>query len=273
MDLFGAVSDLELARAVPGLYLGTQGWSYSSWVGPFYPQGTRPAEFISVYAGHFRSVEIDSTFYASPRDSLVDHWNRSTPEGFVFSAKFPKTITHEKRLKDCSAETDSFLDAMSRLGGKLGPLLLQFDYTFRADQLERLESFLKTLPTEFRYAVEIRHRGWLKEERFFDLLARYRVAFVLADYAYTPPLDRATSDFVYLRWLGNRKDVADDQYEKVILERSGDLAHWARVVKGLLDRGLRVFGYFNNHYMGHSPQSIRDFMQALNGLQKGDRQA
>ena len=266
MDLFGEQSDLELASNFPNLFLGTQGWSYPSWIGSFYPQGTKASDYLSEYAKHFPTVEIDSTFYAIPRTSLIDHLNRSTPEGFIFSGKFPKIITHEKRLKDCEAEVDAFVKIMNRLGQKLGPLVLQFDYTFRADQFEVLARFLEHLPRELRYAVEVRHRGWLKREDFFELLSTHRVALVLADLYYMPKLDTVTTDFVYIRWLGNRKEVADDQYEKIILDKTKDLLHWSGVVKGFLDKNLRVFGYFNNHYMGHSPGSIRIFLEMIRKL-------
>ena len=201
-------------------------------------------------------------FYAIPRASLVERWHENTPEGFVFSAKFPKVITHDKRLQDCEKETSSFLEAMQPLGDKLRPLVLQFDYTFRFDQFDVLERFLDQLPTENRYAVEIRHRNWLKEE-FFDLLSRKQVALVLADSAYMPKLRNLTTDFVYIRWLGNRKDVPDDHYEKIILDRVKELQDWADVVKGFIDKKVQVFGYFNNHYMGHSPGSIRIFMDRI----------
>ena len=263
MDLFGEESDLELSTSISNLYLGTQGWSYPSWVGPFYPEGKKAGEFISEYAKHFPTVEIDSTFYATPKLSLVDHWNRNTPERFIFSAKFPKQITHEKRLVNCEKELDLFLESMGHLNGKLGPLVLQFDYTFRADQIEVLADFVERLPKKFRYAVEVRHRGWLKEEKFFDILSHHQVALVLADLYYMPKLDKMTTDFVYIRWLGNRKDVPDDQYEKIILDKTQELLHWSGVVKGFLDKNLRVFGYFNNHFMGHSPGSIRVFLEMM----------
>jgi len=224
-DLFGEQSDLEVATSIPNLLLGTQGWSYPSWVGNFYPEGTKANEYIREYARHFTTVEIDSTFYATPKLSMVEHWNRSTPEGFFFSAKFPKQITHEKRLVDCDKEVEWFLAAMERLGEKAGPLVLQFDYTFRADQLEVLAMFLERLPKKFRYAIEVRHRGWFKLDEFFDLLSNHQVALVLADLYYMPKLDKVTTDFVYVRWLGNRKDVPDDSYEKVILNKTKELLH------------------------------------------------
>lgn len=262
MDLFGEPSDIELATAIPDLYLGSQGWSYSSWTGPFYPPGLKPGEYLAEYAKHFISVELDTTFYAIPAPTLVDHWNRNTPDGFVFAAKFPKLITHDKRLEDCDREVAAFISVMSRLGGKLGPLVLQFDHQFKFERFESLTRFIEKLPAGRRYGVEVRHRGWLNEE-FFGYLAGKNVSLVLADYSYMPRLDRATADFVYLRWLGKRKDVPDDHYEKVIRDRAEDILHWSKVVKELLSKKLPVFGYFNNHYMGHSPESIRQFLARM----------
>ncbi len=262
MDLFGEPSDLEVASGIPDLYLGTQGWSYASWVGPFYPEGTSAGGYLAEYARHFPTVELDTTFYAIPKPSLVDHWDRSTPEGFIFSAKFPKIITHEKKLEGCEAELTAFLQIMSRLGDKLGPLVLQFDYTFRFSQFDNLSQFLSKLPKDHRYAIEIRHRNWLKEE-FYELLSNHKIALVLADYAYMPKLEKITADFAYIRWLGNRKDVPDDTYAKIILDRTKELQDWSKVVKGFIDKKIPVYGYFNNHYMGHSPGSIRIFLELI----------
>ena len=262
MDLFGEPSDLELSNSIPHLYLGTQGWSYPSWVGPFYPRGIQVSEYLAEYSRHFPTVELDTTFYSIPRAALVDHWNDNTPDGFRFSAKFPKIVTHEKRLKDCDRDVMAFLEVMTRLRKKLGPLVLQFDYTFRMDHFDLLANFIEKLPKEYRYAVEIRHRGWLTED-FYSLLASKNVALVLADYSYMPRLEKTTTDFVYIRWLGNRKDVPDDRYEKVILDRTKELHHWSRMVKGFLEKKLPVYGYFNNHYMGHSPDSVRIFLELM----------
>ncbi len=270
MDLFENSSDLNLITQIPNLLLGTQGFSYSSWVGPFYPEGSKPGNYLSEYAKRFNTVELDTTFYQIPRPTLVERWKNTTPDQFLFSAKFPKLITHDKNLKNCDQEVASFLNVMSLLGVKLGPLVLQFEYTFKADQLDILSAFLEKLPKEYRYAVEVRHRSWLKEE-FYDLLSKHKVALVLADLHYMPKLDRVTTDFVYMRWLGNRKDVPDDQYEKIILDRTKDLLHWSEVVKGFLKKNLPVRGYFNNHYMGHSPESIRIFFEMVRKAMREDK--
>ncbi len=239
------------------IYLGTQGWSYKSWDGVFYPPNTPPGEYLTEYAKKLDAVEIDSTYYATPRASTVRQWDEATPDTFRFTAKFPQKITHDKMLKDVGQDVSYFLDAMSLLGPKLGPLLLQFPYTFKPDQQPVLADFLAALPGTFRYAVEVRHRGWLKDS-FFDLLGQHRVALVLADYAYMPKLARATTDFAYIRLLGNRKDVPDDEYDHVRINRDQDLDHWAEVVTDLAGNEAAIWLMANNHYMGHSPATVRE---------------
>src|ERR1019366_1822226 len=110
------------------LYIGTSAFTAAGWEGSFYPEGTRPADFLRYFAQHFNSVEIDSTFYRIPSESTVQGWAKKTPEGFVFAAKVPQVITHEKVLVDCDAEFKQSVDVMELLGEKLGPLLLQFGY-------------------------------------------------------------------------------------------------------------------------------------------------
>ncbi|MDE3091422.1 MAG: DUF72 domain-containing protein, partial [Chloroflexota bacterium] len=168
----------------------------------------------------------------------------------------------EKMLQDAAPETQQFLDAIALLGDKLGPLLLQFPYQFAPDRRETLAQFLATLPTDFRYAIEVRHRGWLTDA-FFDLLAQHRVAFALADYAYMPKVDRVTTDFTYIRWLGNRKDIPDDHYESVRINRDPQLDRWGEVITRLADQGVTVWGFANNHYQGHSPATIRSIMARI----------
>ncbi len=238
-----------------GIYLGTQGWSYKAWNNVFYPASTPPGKQLAEYAKKRNVVEIDSTYYATPRASTVKQWYEVTPDDFHFTAKFPQRITHEKKLKDAGQEVSAFLDAMNGLQHKLGPLLLQFPYTFKPDQRPALADFLAALPTNFRYAVEVRQRGWL-QDWFYQLLEQHRVALVLADYAYMPKLAQTTTDFAYIRWLGNRKDVPDEEYDRVRINRDEELDHWAEVIADLADKGVTVWGFANNHYMGHSPATL-----------------
>jgi uncharacterized protein YecE (DUF72 family) len=143
------------------LLVGTSSWSSTDWVGPFYPPNLKPGQFIEAYARKFRAVEIDSTYYSIPSPQVVTSWREKTPPGFIFAAKIPGVITHEKVLKDCQAELTMFLKNMELLGNRLGPLLLQFPYFNRnvfpsREPFERrLKTFLETLPKDFKFALEI----------------------------------------------------------------------------------------------------------------------
>jgi uncharacterized protein YecE (DUF72 family) len=251
------------------LYLGTQGWSYDSWVGNFYPAGTPASAFLEHYASEFDTVELDTTFYAIPRATTVSGWRERTPEGFRFAAKFPQVITHEKQLAGCAEETIAFLDTMTLLGDKLGPLLLQMPPAFNAGQMEDLNVFLMSLPTGFRYALEVRHRSWLAKETFaklLELLRRQGVALCLVQHAWMPHLDEITAPFAYIRWLGRREDIPDDDYSHVRINRDAQLDPWAEQVARYLRAGTIVYGYFNNHYQGHSPASVRALQMRLDAL-------
>ncbi len=244
------------------IFLGTQGWSYKSWVGTFYPDGTRQEDYLKEYAKRIKAVEIDSTYYGTPRLQTVKQWRDVTPDNFRFTAKFPQSITHEKMLKDADAETMEFLHTIQLLGEKLGPLLLQFPYQFRPEQKETLAQFLTALPSDFRYAVEVRHRGWLNEA-FFELLAKHRVALALTDYEYMPKLDRVTTDFTYIRWLGSRQAIPEGQYDRVLIQREKELDHWRNVIMRLVEQGVTIWAFANNHFQGHSPYTVRSMMERL----------
>src|SRR5215213_9243181 len=110
------------------LYLGTSSWTAPAWTGVFYPPGTPTSRYLSYYSRQFGTVEIDATFYATPAPSTVDGWRQRTPEGFVFAAKAPKAITHDKALVDCEGDVAHFTEVMERLGDRLGPILFQFKY-------------------------------------------------------------------------------------------------------------------------------------------------
>ena len=245
----------------PGrLHLGTQGFAFDDWVGPFYPADTPKAAYLERYAERFATVEIDSTFYGTPRPSVVRGWYDRTPAGFLFAAKFPRTITHDKKLVGTEAEVDEFIDAMLGLEDKLAVLTLQFAYDFEPGQLALLDRFLARLPHGPRYAVEVRNRKWLTGS-LRDLLSGRGTALVLQDLYYMPKMDWLTAPFTVVRWLGRRSDI--ERFDRLQIDRSRDLIAWAGRVRGFLEAGVDVFGYFNNHYAGHSPGSVRQFEEIL----------
>jgi uncharacterized protein YecE (DUF72 family) len=251
---------------VETVYLGTSGWSYADWVGPFYPPGTPSTRYLQVYATVFRSVEIDSTFYRAPTAAAVEAWRARTPEDFVFAAKVPRSITHDRPLLDAPAELLAFADAMRPLGSRCGPLLLQFPPSFVAEPAawEGFEHLLPLLPGDLRFAVEVRHRSWLQEP-FYALLRRYNVALVQVDLPWMPRTTPPTADWAYLRWIGDRQEIQSD-FSWVRSEREEDLVWWADRVRAMARRGMAVFGYANNHYQGYAPATLQR-LQTLLGLE------
>jgi uncharacterized protein YecE (DUF72 family) len=245
------------------LYLGTSGWSYSDWEGTLYPEalpsGSRLAEYVKRYA----TVEIDSTFYGTPRRSTVQKWREISPDGFLFAAKFPKEITHDQNLVNAEGETENFLRTMSELGDKLGPLLIQFPPSFSVEGMGVLEDFLKDLPGDFRYAVEVRHRSWLGSD-LPEMLREHGVALTLIDYPGMPRMEEATADFSYIRWLGDRREFPAG-HTHLKKDRDDDLSWWSKLVGRFLRENRTVFAYANNHYQNHSPSTLDRFLKIRRG--------
>ena len=258
---------------IPNLHLGTSSWSSEDWLGVFYPEGTAPGEFITEYAKHFDTVEVDATFYRSPSPAMVKNWDRRTPPGFTFAAKVPRSITHDKVMQDCQQELKEFLRAMDLLGDKLGPLLLQFPYFNKqafarpGDFLARLRPFLAKLPSGYLFALETRNKNWLNEP-FLDVLRQHKVALALIDHPWMTPVDQlmqkldpVTAGFTYIRWLGDRQGIEEktQHWDRIILNREHEMETWVPAIDRLLERHLRIYAYFNNHYAGFAPGSVALF--------------
>jgi len=249
------------------IIIGTQGWNYPAWIGSFYPKGTRPANFLGAYARAFRTVEVDSTFYATPLASTVEGWAERVPNGFLFALKLPREITHERALEDAGGPLSAFAARARLLGSQLGPVLVQLGPDFGPDRRRALERFLPLLPSDIRFAMEFRRAEWL-EPWLLRLLADHGVALALADGRWVPRerllelAESPTADFAYVRWMGPDRRIED--YSRVLVDRSHEIAEWAGALTGLAARVSIVHGYFNNHFQGHSPASARA-MQALLG--------
>src|SRR5260221_4257113 len=256
-----------------GLRLGTSAFTAAGWRGSFYPPGMKPADYLSFYVTKYDTVEVDSTFYGTPSVSTVKAWNAKTPPGFLFAAKVPQIITHEKVLVDCDAEFNEFIGVMDNLGDKLGPLLLQFGFfnttVFRGvnDFLARLKPFLKKLPTDHKFAVEIRNKAWLVPQ-FIEALREHGVALALIDQAWMPrpakwfeKFDPITADFTYVRWLGDRKGIEERTkvWDKIIVDRKPDLAEWVEDLKTVYKSKIQILAFANNHYAGYGPGTVEQF--------------
>lgn len=268
--------------------IGTSSFSESDWMGVFYPPGTQPGDFLSHYAQKFNTVEIDATYYAIPSKSTIDNWVRKTPDNFLIAAKFPRSIVHggdgprpDPKIvllpEATYAQRDIFLDIIGRLGNRLGPLLIQFPYFSKAafkdstEFFDRLDRFLSDLPKDFRYAVEIRNRSWVNKE-YVALLKRHDVSMTLVDQAWMPhgdeiesQFDPVTTDFVYIRLLGDRKEIEaiTKNWSKEVIDRGERLERWAKLALRIQERRIKSLIYVNNHYAGHAPTTARRLEKML----------
>jgi uncharacterized protein YecE (DUF72 family) len=253
------------------VYAGTSGWTHSDWLGSFYPADSKPQDLLPHYARYFRAVEIDSTYYTVPARSVVAGWKENTPPGFIFAAQAPGVITHQKVMKDCQRELTTFLNSLDLLGDRLGPLLLQFPYfnrnTFasRAQFDKLLQPFLKTLPKEFKFAVEIRNKNWISWD-FLEMLRDHSVAFVVVAQTWMPSidvlaraLDLLSAEFFYARFIGDRKEVKTQRWDNLTEDKTSELIVWIEELKKLAERASRTYAFFSNHYGGFAPGSVELF--------------
>jgi uncharacterized protein YecE (DUF72 family) len=256
--------------------VGTSAFTAAGWEGSFYPAGMKPADYLTYYATKFNTVEVDSTFYRAPAVSTVKGWASKTPPGFVFALKVPQTITHEKVLLECESDLKYFVETADNLGDKLGPMLLQFPYfnkmAFKTGDefLARLKPFLKCLPKDHSFALEIRNKAWLAEE-FAELLRERGVCLALQDQSWMPlpwqmNFDYLTGPFAYMRLLGDRKGIEKQTkiWDKVIVKRTRELRNWVDVCEKTTKRGANTFVYINNHFSGHAPATVQEFLKLWN---------
>jgi len=246
--------------------LGTQGWNYDAWVGPFFPEGTRAADFLTTYARAFDTVEVDATFYAIPAAKVVRQWASRVPKGFTFALKLPQQITHEQRLRACEDLVALFADSARELGDALGPVLIQFGPDFGLTELPALAGFLPSLPRDLRFAVEFRDKKWINDG-VLALLAEHRVALALIDARWIPRRTMLklaadpTTDFAYMRLMGPDRSIVD--YSRIQVDRTKEVDAWAGVIPALAARVTTVYGYVNNHFSGHSPATVRILQEKL----------
>jgi uncharacterized protein YecE (DUF72 family) len=241
-------------------------------LGPFYPKGIENSRWLRYYSKVFNYVEIDSTFYRIPNEFMVKNWYRRTPDDFRFTAKFPKVITHDKRLSDFDEDQLSyFLESISELKEKLLALLIQLPPSIDiVEGLDALRIIVPHLDKRFRYAVEVRHRSWF-QDLAYNFLANNNMCLVwsqLADIK-TPPI--VTSDFVYVRFIGDRS-IHEKDFGTIQIDRIKEMKKVARKFRRDSEEsnlsGVRYsIVAANNHYAGFGPSTVNIFRQLL-GLEE-----
>ena len=239
------------------VHVGTSGWHYEHWRGPFYPDDLKAHRFLPYYATHFTTVEINNSFYRLPSEQAVMAWRDAVPPGFIFAVKGSRFITHRKKLQDPERTLPPFLARIAPLGEKLGPILFQLPPRWHFDAA-RLAAFLTALPAKYRYTLELRDRSWINESAL-DLLARYGVAFCIYELdGYLSPQE-VTADFVYIRLHGPGGPYQGKYDARTLAAWAGAIAAWSR-------EGREVFCYFDNDEAGYAAQ---DALQLQDLLRQG----
>jgi uncharacterized protein YecE (DUF72 family) len=243
-------------------WLGCSGWAYDDWVGPFYPPGTPPGEFLELYSQVFRTVEVDSSFYRAPSPFLVRRWADRTPSEFRFALKVPRDVTHEKDPARGDEVLRVFLASLRPLidHRKLGAVVLQFPPSFRpARGAARLEALLEAVPKEIPLAVELRDGAWWTDSTR-GLLERRGAALVWSVVPETRPPEWVTGPFLYARFVGDRALTKFDRIQR------DPGSEFTSMRKRFEEQGQGVetaYAYANNHFLGFGPGTVRAFAEEL----------
>lgn len=237
------------------LHIGTSGWHYRHWLGPFYPEGTRPGKMLDYYRQYFSAVEINNSFYKLLSPKALEQWRAATPDDFVFTAKGSRFLTHMKKLKDTGQGIERYFERARALGDKLQVVVFQLPPRWRCNA-ERLDSFLAALPSGYRYAVELRDESWF-DEAVYDVLRRHEAAFCIYDFAGRRSPDVVTADFVYLRLHGPGEKAYQGSYS------ARRLATLAARIDGWRREGRDCFAFFDNDSEGNAPRDARRLIERL----------
>jgi uncharacterized protein YecE (DUF72 family) len=246
-------------------HIGCSGWSYSAWLGTFYPPKLENSNWLRYYSQVFDYVEIDSSFYRMPDKYMVKNWVKKTPDNFRFTAKFPKIITHDKHLIDVD-EVYTFLSNMEPLQGKTLALLIQLPPSMRImPGLVGLKELVRLLDRGFRYAVEVRHHSWF-QDLAYNFFANNDICMVWSQLARlsTPPI--ITTDFLYVRFIGDRT-IDEKDFGKIQKDRVLEMKRWADEIKKVKGRKRNEVNLAmiaaNNHYAGFGPGTANLFRKMV----------
>ena len=227
--------------------IGTSGYNYPEWRGSFYPEKFPTAKMLAYYAERFNTVEVNYTFYRIPTPALLEGWAKGTPDGFTFTLKAPRRITHDSKLQRVEDLTQTFCRTAATLGPKLGVLLFQLPPTMKRDDAV-LSAFVETLPEGTRAAFEFRHESW-HDAAVFEALRRRNLALCIADSEKMSTPVVATADYAYFR-------LRDEGYQP------DDIAAWARTIQDLGGIG-DAYVYFKHEEQGKGPEFAQLLMKAL----------
>jgi uncharacterized protein YecE (DUF72 family) len=236
------------------IFIGTSGFHYDHWIGPFYPDGLAAKDFLKFYKKHFQTVELNNTFYHLPQPQTIINWRDGVPARFVFAVKASRFITHVKKLNEPEDSLKIFFERMKLFGNKIGPILFQFPPRWKFN-FKRLSAFLPLLSKKYRYAFEFRDQSWFNQQ-IYDLLAEHNAAFCIYDLGGTVSPKIITSDFVYIRLHGPSSAYAGNYSDKALANWAKDIMNWAK-------QGKDVYCYFNNDQAAYAVKNAARLIEII----------
>ncbi|HKJ87247.1 MAG TPA: DUF72 domain-containing protein [Gammaproteobacteria bacterium] len=241
-------------QEAPRIRIGTSGWQYDHWRGPFYPQDLPKKAFLEHYAEHFDTTEINSFFYGVPKAETVRRWREEVPEGFRFAVKASRYITHMKKLKDPEPSLERFWEGAEGLGSRMGPVLFQLPPNWGLN-LDRLRRFLEALPSGVRYAFEFRDRSWF-DDSVYQLLEEHNAAFCIYELGGRSTPCLATADFVYIRLHGPEEEYRGSYGDEA-------LQLWAERLRQWREEGKGGYLFFDNDEAGFAARNALRLRELL----------
>jgi uncharacterized protein YecE (DUF72 family) len=234
------------------VHIGTSGWHYKHWIGPFYPKATPASRMLAFYAERFDIVELNNTFYRLPPEHAVEAWREESPRGFKFALKGSRFITHMKKLKDPALALERFFERADLLRSKLGPIVFQLPPHWGVD-VDRFREFLMALPRGRRYAFEFRDPSW-NDPQILRLMKKFRVAYCIFELAGVQSPMEITADFTYIR-LHGPGGAYQGSYD------DASLRAWARRIR---EWGLEhSYVFFDNDQAGYAAMNALRLKELL----------
>ena len=246
--------------------IGCSGWSYEGWKNHFYPKNMENKDYLLYYSKFFSFVEVDSTYHHIPSRATVRGWKEKTPEDFKFSLKFPKIITHERKLEDVIKPLSVLFNSLEPLIDKTLTLLIQLPpFLSEKRGFTSLQDMVHHLDKRFRYSLEVRHPSWFNDN-VYDFLRENEISLVwsVRDKLQSPLV--ITSDQLYIRFIGDRS-ISEKDFGKTVKDRRNELLEYVKNVRTTQDQNPNIretLIAFNNHYAGFGPQSVNDFLKLMN---------
>lgn len=234
------------------IHIGTSGWSYVHWKENFYPQKLKSTDWLHYYSQNFSTVEVNTTFYHTPKKETVQKWVSEVPKHFKFSVKASQYLTHRKRLHDCEESLQFFYQSIENFEDKIGPILFQLPPSFKINK-ERLEGFIHLLSNQYSYTFEFRHPTWFIDE-IYNLLTKNQIALCITDLNGQLTPEEITSNFTYIRLHGPKKAYQGSY-------GTAQLKKWKDKIKNYK---VSVYCYFDNDEKGYAIQDAKLLQEFCN---------